>query len=330
VENVSFGSIMGLVRGKTDLFGFAQKHFSHEIYTAVYDGYFQRLSPESSLDDIIGVCCELYESMFRLNLRLNNFVEVYDEESIYYIAIQAIERLGAEGFVRGMNKRSLASLIYRDVSSHTPETGRFALDCHVHTSDASPCAIHSADMMIRRAIGCGLDGICITDHNRCLPQPRIDALNRAYAPFRVFGGIEIQIEGDHFLVLGVHDDLLEQKAWQYPELHSFVREKGGFLALAHPLRYWGGTNANLYTYRPDAIEFYSVNMKKYNRETKQELVRLANALGGLKPLANSDAHSVKDYSYCNILDSVPADESELIAMLKRGAYHLRRVPSIDN
>ncbi|HSQ39581.1 MAG TPA: hypothetical protein VLM78_05425, partial [Anaerolineales bacterium] len=60
----------------------------------------------------------------------------------------------------------------------------------------------------------GLDALVITDHALLVPAEHIQALNRQYAPFRIFGGIEITVqEEEDLLVLGVHDPLLESLRW---------------------------------------------------------------------------------------------------------------------
>ena len=72
------------------------------------------------------------------------------------------------------------------------------VDLHVHTSERSPCAIASEDEQIRAAIAAGLDAIFITDHHRLVPVEQLDALNRTFAPFRIFGGIEVTSQGEDF------------------------------------------------------------------------------------------------------------------------------------
>jgi predicted metal-dependent phosphoesterase TrpH len=102
------------------------------------------------------------------------------------------------------------------------------IDLHVHTLERSPCSLASEDEQISTAIDRGLDGLAITDHDRLVPQAHIALLNRKYAPFRVFGGVEISLqEGEHALVLSVHAPVLERTMWAYPELHALVREHGG-------------------------------------------------------------------------------------------------------
>ena len=133
------------------------------------------------------------------------------------------------------------------------------IDLHVHTLERSPCAVSSEEEQILTAIARGLDALVFTDHARLVPSEHIEALNRRYAPFRIFGGTEITVrEKEDLLVVGVHDPALETQTWTYPELHAFVRDRGGWLALAHPFRYHPEIVIDVAQYLPDALEGCSV------------------------------------------------------------------------
>jgi predicted metal-dependent phosphoesterase TrpH len=178
--------------------------------------------------------------------------------------------------------------------------------------------------MVEQAVRIGLNGMIITEHDELTPGEAISELNERYAPFRVFSGIERRVENDDFLVLGLHDEILHNKKWDYIGLHRYVRENGGYIALAHPLRFWNGVDSNVYSFRPDALELYSVNIDNMSWESRQSALRLANSLQ-VNILANSDAHAIEAFRYCNVLEKEPADEAELVRMLKAGAYRLGRV-----
>jgi histidinol phosphatase-like PHP family hydrolase len=64
-------------------------------------------------------------------------------------------------------------------------------DLHVHAKERSACGQSSEEEMIQAALACGLDGLAFTDHHRLVSPARLEELNRAYASFRVFCGIEI-------------------------------------------------------------------------------------------------------------------------------------------
>ncbi len=161
------------------------------------------------------------------------------------------------------------------------------IDLHVHASERSECAVAGEEEMIRAAVRAGLDALVFTDHHLLVGARRLEQLNRLYAPFRIYGGIEITADSEDWLVYGVQAPELESTAWSYPGLAAFVRERGGFIALAHPFRYEPRIHVDLAGCPPDAIEVSSLNTPP---EREGEIRRIAAQLG-LALLSNSDAHS---------------------------------------
>lgn len=192
------------------------------------------------------------------------------------------------------------------------------IDLHVHTRARSPCARSSTDEMIRAAVDRGLDGLVISDHDRLVPTEDLAYLNAKYAPFRIFGGIEITTHGEHVLVLGVQDEALENRWWAYPDLHTFVQGRGGFLALAHPFRFNPRQlEVDIERFPPDALEVHSHNTPRRAEARIRNVARRLNA----SLLSNSDAHHSSDIgSYYNVLDGEPDDIKALTRILKEGAF----------
>jgi histidinol phosphatase-like PHP family hydrolase len=189
------------------------------------------------------------------------------------------------------------------------------IDLHVHAQERSRCARAGEEEMIQAAIGRGLDGIAFTDHHRLVPSQRLKELNQKYASLRVFGGIEISVSGEDVLVLGLHDVELETQEWTYPELHTFVRRRDGFLVLAHPFRFHNAISIDLESYPPDAIELCSVNIKSGDQDRIRALAERLD----LRLLCNSDAHRAKDVGcYYNLLSQVVANDAELVSILRNG------------
>jgi predicted metal-dependent phosphoesterase TrpH len=191
------------------------------------------------------------------------------------------------------------------------------IDLHVHTRERSPCALSSTEEMIRAAIDRGLDALVISDHDRLVLPERLSTLNARYAPFRVFGGIEITLAGEHALVLGVQDERLETRLWTYPDLHAFVEMRGGLLALAHPFRFSGRLGADVERFPPHALELFSHN----TRRQAEPLIRAVAAALDVGLLSNSDAHHAREVgAHYNELYAEAEDAWELVALLKAGAY----------
>ena len=192
------------------------------------------------------------------------------------------------------------------------------IDLHVHTIERSSCAVSSEVEQILISITRNLDAIAITDHARLVPSEHIEALNREYAPFRIFGGIEITVrEKEDVLVLGVHDPVLESKKWTYPELHTFVRDRGGWMALAHPYRYRPNIAIDIERYLPDALESCSTNIELLNQPRIREVAKQL----GIPFVCNSDAHATRSLGVgYNLLKETPADEAALVRLLRTGAF----------
>ena len=191
------------------------------------------------------------------------------------------------------------------------------IDLHVHSKERSICGRASDDEQIRAAIDSGLDAIAFTDHHRLVSAERLGNLNDTYAPFRIFGGVEISAEGEDVLVLGVHDMALESLVWSYPALHAFVRDRGGFIALAHPFRWHSSVTLDLERFVPDAIEVRSANTPP----DAEGRIRDIAARLGIPVLCNSDAHSTGQFGmHYNVLERSPADEQDLVAMLRSGQF----------
>jgi predicted metal-dependent phosphoesterase TrpH len=191
------------------------------------------------------------------------------------------------------------------------------IDLHVHSKERSVCGRASEEEQIRAAMAAGLDAIVFTDHHRLAPLERLKELNDRYAPFRIFGGIEITTNGEDVLILGLRDSALESSKWAYPDLHAFVREHTGFIVLAHPFRYHPQVAIEVDRFVPDALEVRSPNTPLAAEDRIREIaLRL-----GIPVLCNSDAHSTDALgTHYNVLERLPSDEQEMIALLRSGRF----------
>lgn len=192
------------------------------------------------------------------------------------------------------------------------------IDLHVHSVEYSACAHAYADEQIATAIDFGLDALVFTNHERLVPLESIEELTRVYAPFRVFGGIEITVrEREDVLVLGIHDPALESGHWTYSDLHTFVRKNGGWMAIAHPFRYRPTINLDLERYRPDALEVCSINTPLL----EQPRIREIAAQLGVQVVCNSDAHTTRSIGAAyNRLKGNPEGEQGVIDSLRSGEF----------
>ncbi|GAP15509.1 histidinol phosphatase [Longilinea arvoryzae] len=190
------------------------------------------------------------------------------------------------------------------------------VDLHVHDRDRSPCATDTDESQVRTAIAAGLEGLAFTNHFRLVPDARLAELRRDFSPFRIFSGIEITADQEDWLVLGLREGRLERRDWDYPSLWRFVRDQGGFIALAHPFRWASCIHADLGIYPPDAIEVRSNNTPP----ARESEIRSQAERYGLALLCDSDAHSNGMIGkYWNDLPGAPQTDDELLDSLRQFA-----------
>ncbi len=190
------------------------------------------------------------------------------------------------------------------------------VDLHLHTSERSYCAVASAASQLGAARAAGLGAVAVTDHHRLTSPGLRRRWQERFAPLLVLPGIEISLEED-VLVLGLDDVRLEEPDWTWPELHDFVRERGGLLVLAHPFRYQDEIRLDLERFRPDAIEAWSSNLPPVRAE------RIAAVAGplGVPVVADSDAHGTAPVGrYWNELLAPAASGDEVLELIRAGRF----------
>ncbi|MDR1689263.1 MAG: PHP domain-containing protein [Clostridiales bacterium] len=193
------------------------------------------------------------------------------------------------------------------------------IDLHLHTSEHSGCASSGEREQIEAAISYGLDALTITDHDVLCDISHIALLNKEYAPFKIFPGIEVRTRklNEDFVVLGIQDDELQARFWDYEDLHAFVREKNGYIIYCHPYRFKNTVPDAVFTHIPDAVEIHSTNIGACDYE---RILSLAQTLN-IKTVANSDSHHKSTAGiYHNILENDVSTEAELVAELKKGTF----------
>jgi len=194
----------------------------------------------------------------------------------------------------------------------------FLIDIHVHASERSKCSRSTEAELIRAAIDKGLNALVFTDHMRLVPAAHLAELNSQFAPFLILGGVEMfTVDNEDILVYGVHDSRLEEEEWTYDRLYDFVREKNGFLVLAHPFRHRDYLGIDVETRIPDAMELRSLNIVA---QSENKIRNVATAIGCGITCA-SDAHVAENVgAHCLRLDKAVATIAELISMLRTRAY----------
>jgi predicted metal-dependent phosphoesterase TrpH len=110
---------------------------------------------------------------------------------------------------------------------------RMKLDLHVHTTAYSACSVMSPDEAMAAAKKAGLDGICITEHNKIWKAEDAAALSARHG-LPVFRGLEITTTGGDILVFGIEEE--PAQLWTPARLKQKVDREGGVAIAAHPFR----------------------------------------------------------------------------------------------
>ena len=78
------------------------------------------------------------------------------------------------------------------------------IDIHTHTYPTSDDSTLTPEELIAKAKRIGLDGVCITDHDRFWDPKDIHALSREH-DYLVLPGCEVTTEEGHLLVYGLKE-----------------------------------------------------------------------------------------------------------------------------
>ena len=140
------------------------------------------------------------------------------------------------------------------------------IDLHAHTYPKSDDSFVSADELVDAARQCGLDGICLTEHDDFWPTGATRELTRRHG-ILVLPGSEINTDAGHVLVFGLH----QYKFGMHKP--AFLREEadrhGAVLIAAHPYRR---------RFLADPGEDPAVRSDMLNRALDDEMLHLFDAV----------------------------------------------------
>ncbi len=229
------------------------------------------------------------------------------------------------------------------------------LDLHVHTTAYSGCSVLTPEIMAIAVKQAGLDGVCVTEHNRIWSKQEAAALASKYG-IMVFRGMEITTTGGDVLVFGLEEEPrqmwapMESKAdgeaaWpDFPEsplyplsparLKARVDAAGGVAIAAHPFRRFvvmgvGDFPATVAEAMENPTLGYVHGLEVCNgQSTDQEnemAFKVADAMGLLK-FGGSDAHTSTAVGTCvTAFDDWIGSERELVQALLAGQFSVVRV-----
>ena len=180
--------------------------------------------------------------------------------------------------------------------------------------------------LIRAGKERGLDGICLTEHNKPWDREEVLRLSEEFE-FPIFRGIEVTTKDGDILVFGFHEETPE--IMTAGELRQRVTQVGGYMIAAHPFRgflLFGFPELSLTpeqaAERPifhevDAIEAYNCKVTEQETRMAFELAELLH----LPCVGGSDAHKVVDVGkYATNFENTISSEKELLAELIAGRF----------
>jgi len=215
----------------------------------------------------------------------------------------------------------------------------FLYETHMHTSEASGCAVSSAAQQVADYKKRGYTGLIITDHfingntsiRRKFPWDKTMKLfmngyieaKKAGVKYDmdVFLGWEFTIRGADILTYGLDLDFLLANPGLdklgFEDYSEIVRKNGGYLAQAHPYRnaYYIEHNYPVAAHLLDGVEVYNAMDSKEENEKA-----LAFAQEHELPMqAGTDSHRAGGYNYSGIkLDKKAESIGDIIEAIKTG------------
>ncbi len=218
-----------------------------------------------------------------------------------------------------------AAAVSNAIRARRPPGGAL-LDLHAHGWERSLDSGASTAALVLRAAACGLDGVCLTDHNAVCAPGEAAALAEQHG-VAVIPGMEVGTDIGHVLVFGL--DRFRPELVHIRQLRRIALAEGAAMVWAHPMR-------ELNLPRPDWAElpalFEALEVVNGDHNDREDgyFAQLAQALG-LGCTAGSDAHSVQAIGRVATAFEAPVrDLNALIAALRvraHAAVDLRRAPA---
>ncbi len=182
-------------------------------------------------------------------------------------------------------------------------------DLHIHSDHSSDSAL-AVDDILKKAVGKGLDGIAICDHNTV--EGSLCAIRRAREldlPLLVIPGMEISTSNGHLIVLGLRENI--QPELPVSETIMIARQKGGVVIAPHPFKKDSiGSAAK----DADAIEtFNSRCVLGENRRAKELALSL-----GKSEVGGSDSHLLSTIGLGFTEIEAQRSESSVLESIRKG------------
>lgn len=206
----------------------------------------------------------------------------------------------------------------------------YKYDLHVHSrysgdNDSDP------EDIIEAAIESGLDGLAFTEHYSYEASEFIIHLQEKYQKWiTILRGVEFSSRQGHCLVFGVNTDKSIEKNADIEHVLEIVDAIGGIVIPAHPYRGMESIGDRIFKLsKLSVIEGYNgCNIHTFNLLSIEAASKLGICFTG-----GSDAHLPTDVGSCYTLFCEPANDENIVSLLKNGnftSYDNRRISRLMN
>jgi predicted metal-dependent phosphoesterase TrpH len=187
---------------------------------------------------------------------------------------------------------------------------------HLHTRGSFDC-LNDPELVVQRARACGLDRICITDHNEIAVALELKARHPAY----IIVGEEVKT-GEGVDVIGLYLTERIPKGTPARETCERIHEQGGIVYVPHPFAGGKGGGGRILPRIEGLIDaFEGFNARIHRSELNERAVEWARARD--LPLgAGSDAHTLGELGRAWVeLPEFADDPASFLAALRQGTIH---------
>ena len=218
----------------------------------------------------------------------------------------------------------------------------YRYETHLHTTQASACAVYSAQEQVRSYKEAGYDGIVVTDHfytgNTCISRNLpwgewVENFCKGYETAKeegdriglsVFFGWEAYYNATEFLIYGLDKQWLLQHpdivTWDIKEQYQRVHADGGFVIHAHPFRIRPYIKeVRLFPEYVDAVE--AINIGNGNDSFDRQAMEYAKQ-HNLPVTGGTDAHGAENIRSGVAFRKKVRDMNDFIDRIKLGDYEL--------
>ncbi len=194
--------------------------------------------------------------------------------------------------------------------------GRVRVDMHMHTRLSSD-SLNDPEAVVKAALACGVDVVCITDHNEIAAA---QALKARY-PAHVIVGEEVRT-GERVDIIGLYLDEKIPKGTPARETCQRIHAQGGLVYVPHPYAPGKGGGGKILEVVEDLVDAVEGFNGRIHDPALNELAVCWARERGLPLGAGSDAHALfevgRTYVEVPAFDDTPAG---FLAALRDGHLH---------